>query len=866
MSRLILAALFAALALNARALAGDVIFYAPFENSLDAAVAAGSTKATYNGKPTFVKGAKGQGVELTHERISFSTRNNLDVQQGTVTFWIEPKTAWKSVKTHNWFFTAGDWVNTGNILVYWLMEPDNKMTFLMGKSSASYSSITSPAREWPAEQWYFIAATWDKTGAIKLYVDGKPVAESQVGAANRPVDVGETMSVGTEVATAMDELTIYGRPLTAEEILAKYSEFLKDLPKGAADVEKETLVAHYTFDEGQGTVAKDSSAYGNDGQIHNAVYVPSPRGHALQFNGKDSYVDCGSNPILNIRGDMTFEAWVKVALDTPPDNWNEKFLFGDNAGLTVSRDFIVTTNNMRLMLQHGNGTASEDFLSEGKVFDGSWQHVAVVCEFPTYYMFVNGRQVATGEMNLPITPTAMTPHRIGGWFWENGFFKGEMDEIKVYNRALPEKAIREHAGLAAQAADVSIQKVVSAVHYPRQEMVIKVFCQQVQADRQSVIVNLFKNGGKTVLSKVEPIKETRPGSGRALVEVVFDTKGLDPAGYMVQAMIKDAEGRIAAEAPAQSVLYPEKPEWFGSQVGIGDKVLPPYTPIQVDRKGDIASVRMWGRSYDIAPGLFLSGIRSQEKDLLTGPMRLMAKADGKALSFSTTAPSVDAGPAKTTLTQTSTADAVKVSIKTTVEYDGFVRMDMALNALRPMTMESLTVEIPLDARSARYLVLMSHLGHLSGSTPNGLMTKKQYDLSFQPTIWLGDEEKGLSWFAESSENWYPAAAGQAIQILRDEKVVTFRLNLIGQAVKMDPAKPLAYTFGLQATPLKPIKEDAWDNRIYELCRGPYGNGTDNTLFLRVTDQVLDDLAAKGIKTVLAFEQWTNLHNYPRTLY
>jgi hypothetical protein len=33
------------------------------------------------------------------------------------------------------------------------------------------------------------------------------------------------------------------------------------------------LVAYYNFDEGSGTIAKDSSGNGNDGTIHGATYV-----------------------------------------------------------------------------------------------------------------------------------------------------------------------------------------------------------------------------------------------------------------------------------------------------------------------------------------------------------------------------------------------------------------------------------------------------------------------------------------------------------------------------------------------------------------------------------------------------------------
>jgi len=75
---------------------------------------------------------------------------------------------------------------------------------------------------------------------------------------------------------------------------------------GAAD-----LVAHYTFDEGQGEVLPDHSGCANHGKIHGAKWVQLNEGAALEFNGKDSYVDCGLKLARKLAGDMTILAWVK---------------------------------------------------------------------------------------------------------------------------------------------------------------------------------------------------------------------------------------------------------------------------------------------------------------------------------------------------------------------------------------------------------------------------------------------------------------------------------------------------------------------------------------------------------------------------
>src|SRR5258708_6480539 len=49
-------------------------------------------------------------------------------------------------------------------------------------------------------------------------------------------------------------------------------------------------IAHWTFDEGAGTVALDSSSNNNTGTIIGAVYVAGWTNTALSFNGTYEYV------------------------------------------------------------------------------------------------------------------------------------------------------------------------------------------------------------------------------------------------------------------------------------------------------------------------------------------------------------------------------------------------------------------------------------------------------------------------------------------------------------------------------------------------------------------------------------------------
>ena len=99
----------------------------------------------------------------------------------------------------------------------------------------------------------------------------------------------------------------------------------------ACVVAQDGLLLHYTFDEGEGDIATDASGNGNDGKIHQATYVPSPRGHALHFDGVDDHVVAPGRESLSVSGDMTIEVWLRAERTderAPPDSRQQReFVF-----------------------------------------------------------------------------------------------------------------------------------------------------------------------------------------------------------------------------------------------------------------------------------------------------------------------------------------------------------------------------------------------------------------------------------------------------------------------------------------------------------------------------------------------------------
>jgi len=84
------------------------------------------------------------------------------------------------------------------------------------------------------------------------------------------------------------------------------------LLSSAIGAEIKGTVGYWSFDEAAGEVARDASGNGNDGTIHGAKFVKSPKGFALKFDGEDDFVECeASKSLQQLELAGTIELWFK---------------------------------------------------------------------------------------------------------------------------------------------------------------------------------------------------------------------------------------------------------------------------------------------------------------------------------------------------------------------------------------------------------------------------------------------------------------------------------------------------------------------------------------------------------------------------
>ena len=90
--------------------------------------------------------------------------------------------------------------------------------------------------------------------------------------------------------------------------------------QGSAEIDLESAIGIWLFDEGTGNIAKDTSGKDNHGNLmNNPKWVQGKfnaraiaRAKALEFDGNDDWVDCGNDDTLSVlTGDASVVAWIK---------------------------------------------------------------------------------------------------------------------------------------------------------------------------------------------------------------------------------------------------------------------------------------------------------------------------------------------------------------------------------------------------------------------------------------------------------------------------------------------------------------------------------------------------------------------------
>jgi hypothetical protein len=193
-------------------------------------------------------------------------------------------------------------------------------------------------------------------------------------------------------------------------------------------------VAAYGFDEATGTTATDASGRGNTGTIAGGAVrttATAKYGGAITFDGVNDLVSVPDANSLDLTNAMTLEAWVRP---TAIGNYRTVIL-KETAGNLVYALYASSAFGGS-GVQRPSAWIFADGLGPTTALPvNTWSHIATTYDRTNWRFYVNGVQVAT-RAYAPAIQTSTGALRIGGNNIWAEWFAGQIDEVRVYDRAL----------------------------------------------------------------------------------------------------------------------------------------------------------------------------------------------------------------------------------------------------------------------------------------------------------------------------------------------------------------------------------------------------------------------------------------------
>jgi len=225
-----------------------------------------------------------------------------------------------------------------------------------------------------------------------------------------------------------------------------------------------SAVAIYNLDsiyiQSPDSIILDASTNTNDGKVKNgAVQAEGYLGNAIEFDGVNDYVQFESSPSFDFNSEaVTISLWTKLdylPIDQPSafgplfDSEGDQYvLYGDRGNSELR--FKVTTSV----------SAERPGIPNADLTKGEWINIVGVYDGTNAMIYLNGVK----KDSHPLTGTVKTGQVATLGLSGTSYFKGSMDQVEVYSRALSEDEILEKynvksAPLAPEPSIVTIQSV-----------------------------------------------------------------------------------------------------------------------------------------------------------------------------------------------------------------------------------------------------------------------------------------------------------------------------------------------------------------------------------------------------------------------
>ena len=702
----------------------------------------------------------------------------------------------------------------------------------------------------PGEQWSHLALEWapsPQVTKLAIYLNGKCVDSKEhpklfevfedltgtIRIGNNAAGTGGLVATIDEARVSSGERLFYAQDLAWADPQARREvvgsrPYLRD---------RGDLLFHVSFDrtpEADQATGEEHIDYGPkpppEASIQKMLalrYRPGVRGKALLIGqGRAMPIWPGNGNFNPERG--SFELWAS------PFDWDNRRMQGFQDPMeyvpilrVIDRARKGERDRPRNVLQFGFiHKKPREKLPPPRVEPGRWYHVIGTYENGHCRLFLNGQPMPESAvyMSAAKPPADDGPAPDYSIFLDpiapNRQYFGQqtlVDELRFYSRPLtPPEAENAYARFLPDTPlkELPFAHTEITMNVPFRQFSVSM--ELLGKERDTVGATAIRAYGPDGPNPYLNGEVTEFKNGRGALSI--KEAAVEYGNHRIELEFRNQDGdRIETQVVERK--HP-RPPWLGSTVGIKDRVLPSWVPMEVEDR----SVRFWGRELVIGGSGLPEKIISQEDNLLARPVEVVAAAEGKALQWKSASqlPVIE----KATETVVTTRGAMgagnwQLETRITTEYDGLMKLESTLSGKAPGKVDSLRIVVPMTARNALLMGYWSGARNFRAATWHGVLPKKEgvvfasnsfkrarnKDLrgSFIPQLFLGGDERGLEWFAENDQGWNKSMEVPALEVVREGDVVSLRMNIIHQETAVE--SPRTFTFGLMATPVKALPGD-----------------------------------------------------------
>ena len=396
---------------------------------------------------------------------------------------------------------------------------------------ADKTIVSDKAFDYEQGTWAHVALVYNNEGNVSAYYNYEQlISAAEVGEYNGEgaYVFGASVDGSGHFAGKMHGARIWDKVLTPARLQTNSLTMLS----GA----ESNLIAYYPMSEAKGSVLADK-AHGANLEMRGGEWA-NPEGRAAAFNGKDQYLklSAGSSCVVDNTMDYTIETWFKAdeAQPTATIISNGR---GDGEDMGGSLNLFALNLEEGRLVFHNNGVR---VACDGSYADNDWHHVAVAVNRTSgrAQIYVDGKLNTYFEA-ADLGGIAATYIHLGARVWTpadnlqqekaDNFFKGEIDEVRVWNLYKSETLVENGNSNRLDGAEKGL-----LAYYPFEtyiewqgvkELQFSLKDQKQQADPMQQVADAVAVGGDVETKTSAPVKAKGPES-KLLYDFVVNNDAL----------------------------------------------------------------------------------------------------------------------------------------------------------------------------------------------------------------------------------------------------------------------------------------------------------------------------------------------------